>query len=193
MDLSKRERYIVIAAVVVLAVLVLDRYVLTPFVGKWGRVSNDRARLSQQLDRASGLFERRERLEARWQEMLSTSLKTDPASAESQVLHALREWSQKSGMTLSSVRPDHVAGGGDLPQIRFSVTCTGSMQSAAAFMWDIETADLPLRIDSMQLSTAREGGRQMSLQVEVSTIYALPDVEDEASTAGLDDPERVRS
>lgn len=183
MDLSRRERLIVIAAVVVLSVLVVDRYVLTPFQDRWQEVSARKEKLSQDLANASSLFDREKRLQRKWQEMRSASLKKDPAAAESQVLHAMREWSQENGLVLSSLKPEHSRQQGDLQEIGFRLTGTGSMQAAVGFLWELETSNVPLQVKEMQLSTAREGGRQMSLQLRISTIYVAPEQGDEATPA----------
>ena len=183
MDLSKRERFIVIATVIVLSVLVLDRYVLTPFQDRWEQVSADTQRISQELANASGLFDRKRRLQRRWQEMLSDSLKKDAAAAESQVLHAMEQWSQRNGLTLSSLKPEYSPQKGDLQEIGFRLTGAGSMRAAVGFMWELETSNVPLQVKEMQLSTAREGGQQMSLQLRVSTIYVGPGEKEDATSA----------
>jgi len=181
-DLSRRERFIVIATVIVLSVLVLDRYMLTPFQDRWEQVSADTQRISQELSNASGLFDRKRRLQRRWQEMLSDSLKKDAAAAESQVLHAMGQWSQRNGLTLSSLKPEYNPQKGNLQEIGFRLTGTGSMRAAVGFMWELETSNVPLKVSEMHLSTAREGGRQMSLQLRVSTIYVSSGPENDTTS-----------
>lgn len=183
MDLSKRERFILIATVIVLAVLVLDRYALTPLQDQWEQVSADTQKVAQDLQNASNLFQRKTRLQRRWQEMLTGSLKKDAAAAESQVLHAMGQWSERNGLTLTSVKPEYSPQKGSLQEIGFRLTGTGTMRAAAGFMWELETSEVPLQVKEMQLSTAREGGRQMSLQLRVSTIYVSQGRKGETSSA----------
>ena len=171
MELSKREQLIVIAAVAVISLLVLDRYILTPFLDSWELVRTEKQRLVQELDAASSLFDRRRRLQKRWTEMRDSRLQTNPAVAESQVLRALYDWSQQNGLRLSSLTPEHGKEETELRQIQFQLSGNGPMRSVAGFLWDVETSSVPLKVTELQLSSAREGADRVTVQLRVSTLY----------------------
>ena len=59
----------------------------------------------------------------------------------------------------------------ELGEIGFQVTALGPMRSAAGFLWELQASDLPLKIEQLQLASARAGEDQISLQLRVSTIY----------------------
>ena len=53
------------------------------------------------------------------------------------------------------------------------VTANGGMAAVAGFLWRVESAKLPLRIKDVQIG-GREGSDDLSLQMQVSTLYLAP-------------------
>ena len=116
-------------------------------------------------------------MEQEWKEMLQAGLKRDVSEAESQVLHAVRNWSQESGLALASLKPERVARDGELQEIMFRVAGPGSMRSVSRFLWQLQTAALPLKVEELQLGSRKEGADDLSLQLRISALYlaAEPD------------------
>ena len=63
----------------------------------------------------------------------------------------------------------------------FAVTGRGTLESIAYFLWQIETAALPVKIKDMQLGSRSEAGDSMSLQLHLSALY-LGDQQKQAET-----------
>ena len=106
--------------------------------------------------------------------MLAFGLKRPTGEAESAVFHALREWSQESRLTLSSVKPGKATTQGDLVALTFQVAGTGPMRSVAGFLWRVENARLPVRIEQLQLGSRKDGEDDLSLQLRLSAICLPP-------------------
>ena len=123
------------------------------------------------MDQAGILFERRKLMQRKWQDMVDGGLQSDASKTESKILHALRDWSEKHGVALASVKPDHINGDGKLHEITFLVTGTGSMSALGEFLWQVEATSLPIRIKDLQIGSRRENGKDMSVQMRVSAIY----------------------
>ena len=102
--------------------------------------------------------------------MLSDGLRND-TEAESRVLDALREWSTAAGLALSSIKPERVSSNRGLQEMIFTVAGKGTLDSVARFLWQIETAALPVKIKDMQLGSSSESGESMSLQLHLSALY----------------------
>ena len=103
--------------------------------------------------------------------MLSEGLKRDPTEAESQVLHALRDWSEQTGVNLSALRPERSTEKTDLREITFHTTGSGSMNSIARFIWCLQTAELPIKVKMLRLGSRKEGIDDLSLELRFSTLY----------------------
>jgi hypothetical protein len=180
--LSKRERAIATAAVIALAVLLLDRFVLTPVRERRSAMAVETEALLNDFERTSTLFERRRRLWPKWREMLDSGLASDLAEAESRVLHALRDWSQQAGLTLSSLRPERVSPQGELREITFQASGTGRLSAVTEFLRLLEYSSLPVRATELQIGSRREGADELSLQLRISAL-CLP-VERTAAIGG---------
>lgn len=184
--LSKRERIIGIVTVLIVVALVGDRFILTPAVNSLGDLKDRREALLAEINEAQNLFERRRLMEKKWQQLLGEDLKNE-SEAESRLLHAVDDWAQQTRFTLTSVKPERmlVVKSG-LKEMTFTIAGTGSLEAAGEFLWQVETAALPVRIKDIQLGSANETGNNMSLQLLLSALY----VGDQgADSGGKDDKE----
>lgn len=170
MILSSRERLIALVTALVIATLVLDWYVLTPILDRREQLDTERQTLTAELAEAQALFRRQRLVGPKWRAMRDAGLDAGLARGESQVLHALRDWSQGSGLTLSSLKPGKVVERGEVLELTFQAAGTGSMRAVSKFLWHIETASLPLRIQQLQLGSRREGADDLSLQLSLSAL-----------------------
>lgn len=170
MVLSKRERYIVYGTLVALAILLLDRFVLTPVEARKKVVEEQTSQRTVEDVRAKRLKAQEKELEPKWRAMLEAGLSAKPADAESQVLHAVRNWSQEAGLSLSSLRPERGTERDQLLEMTFSASGTGSMNAVAGFLWRLESAAMPIRITEIQLGTRKEGTDDLSLQLRISAL-----------------------
>ena len=171
MVLSKRERYVAAATIIAVAVLLLDRYLLTPFLDRQARAEAERQSVLHEMERATSLFARKRQMAPKWNDMLAGGLNCDASEAESQVLHAVRDWSQESSLNLSSVKPERIAQKGELQEIMFQVAATGPMSAVAGFLWRLETASLPIKVKELQVGSRKEGTDDLSVQLRISTLY----------------------
>ena len=190
MVLSKRERIILIVAVAVVGVLVANLFVIGPATQRLQQTENQRLQLEAEFRAAQDLFERRRLRGPQWEAMLSHGLRSD-AEAESRVARALEEWSADAGLTLSSVKPERVASDKGLKEMTFVVAGNGPLDAVAWFLYEVETAALPVKVKNMQLGSSAESGGSMSLQLRLSALYL--GAEPQASEQEQQPPEQVEA
>jgi hypothetical protein len=162
---------IALLAVLAVALLVADRYVIAPVLESGQELEAERQRVVGELERATLLFERRRLMARRWQEMTEGGLSADPSRAEQRVLHALRDWAQAEGLSLASLRPDRMDGEDGVGEVTVAVAGTGTMRAVARFLYRVERTELPLRVRELQLGSRTEGEDDLSLQLKLSTLY----------------------
>jgi hypothetical protein len=189
MTFSKRERIILVVAVVVFGALVLDRLALTPLLDRSAKVAARKAVLLSEMANAENLLERRRLIGPRWRRMIADGMKRDPGAAESQVLHALGDWADDAGLNLVSLKPERSTKETPLPEIDFRATGTGSMAAVSRFLWRLETAGIPLRVKTMQIGSRKEGLDDLSLQLQVSTLHVPADPDPAPPAADARAPE----
>jgi Tfp pilus assembly protein PilO len=171
MILSKRERLIILVTAIVLALLALDRYAITPLLDYRAAIETQKQRAATEMQRATALMAHKRRIDPKWRETMAAGLKRDPAEAESQILHAVRDWSAETGLKLASLKPERLPGKKSLQEISFQAVGTGSMDAVARFLWRIETAEVPIRVKELQLGARKEGTDDLTLQLRLSTLY----------------------
>ena len=171
MVLSKRERIAAILALMVVGALMADKLVIGPVLQRLRQVEDRKQELLAQVNEAQGLFERRRLMERKWKTMLADGLQNE-GEAESRLVRALDKWSQDTGLALTSVKPERVASEKGLNEMTFVVAGQGSMNAVARFLWQVETAELPIKVKDMQLGLASsETGDSMSLELPLSVLY----------------------
>ncbi len=173
MGLSKRERMIVLLTLISVGALVADRLVRAPIENRLTELKGERDKAVAEVAQAKILFQQSQQVDQR-EAKRAAGLKSD-AATESEVTKAMDKWSQDARLTLTSVKPDRLAGDKGVKEIVFVVAGKGSLDAVAWFLYQVETSDLPIKVKYMQLGSASEAGESMSLELRVSALYLAGD------------------
>ncbi|MBI1371545.1 MAG: hypothetical protein GC159_02110 [Phycisphaera sp.] len=168
--LSKRERTLGLLAAVALGVLVLNAYALQPWIEHSRALSDKAEALSLELDGAVNQIDAKKSATRRWREMTSAGMHVSRSEAESQLLHAMRGWSSSARLNLVSIKPERSYQTGEMTELVYHASASGRMDAVARFLYAMETADLPVHIRQMQISTAKAGSDELTLDLRVSTL-----------------------
>ena len=170
MGLSKRERMIVLATILVVGALIVDRLIRAPIANHLGELRDQRQQMLAQVAKDKNLLAEKEQRERKNKKLQTEDFRSD-AEAESRVAEALNKWSRDARLELASIKPDRVAGDKGLKEIVFVVAGKGSLDSVAWFLYQVETSELPLKVKYMQLGSTSESGDNMSMELRLSTLY----------------------
>ncbi len=170
MVLSKRERIIFAVTLVCVGLLIISEFVVDPVLARLDEMETQRRQLRDELEEAQFLLANHGAIQRKWRALVSDGLRSD-AEAESKVLTALREWSGNAGLALSSIKPDRIASDKGLQEMIFTVAGKGTLESVSRFLWQIETAALPVKVRDIQLGSGSESEGTMSLQLHLSALY----------------------
>lgn len=174
MALSQRERYISFGLMAVGALFTLDRLMLEPYLER-------RAELVQQIQtrqredhEADLLLRRADRFQLTMAGMRD-SLKQDSSDAEGTILHLMRDWETQADLKNASfLRLRSVTEHG-FQRLTFHITGTGTMRGIATLLYRVETCGVPLRVDEFHVTPKNEGGAELMVQVNVSTLCLAPE------------------
>lgn len=169
MILTKREQYIGFITVIVLIILALDRFLLTPYLENSDRLTSEKQNLIIELRKARGVLAQWKELSPVWEEMQSDKENYGKAG-ESGTLNSIRNWAEESNMTLSLLKPEGKNKRGKLDERIFQVVGTGSMSSISMFLWKVESVNRPIKIKDMQLAVRKEGADDLTLQVRIGEL-----------------------
>lgn len=172
--MSKREKGLMIAVLAVLGVLAVDRYALTPLLEGQDLLNARRAQILADIKHVKDLMDERRQLTPEWKRMLSAGLKGDAADAESQLLHALRDWARESGLSLTSLKPERPDSKEQLKQIQVQAAGNATMDGVAKFLWKVHSASFPLKVTELNLGSRNDSTsnhNELALQIKLSTLY----------------------
>ncbi len=174
MVLTKRERYIGIATVAVLSILVLDQFILQPAKDRIDKLDADIARAQQEHLNAQQLFNSSRRANRDWKTIAGDAMTRDTGDPESRVLNSVREWAQEEGMRLPSVIPQPAQVEKGFNKIVFRATGSGNLNQVGRFLYRVQTASMPLRITDLQI-TSKDGTDELSVNFGIATISPIPE------------------
>jgi len=179
MALTGREQKIMYLALAAVVFLILNAYILDPILNKRDEIRQTRETLQAEVDKALTTLDRKKKLQERWAEMQDNGLGNDVQKAEAMVYRYLRDSSERARLEMGSIQPDRLSTQGQLGEIDFVLSATGSMQSVTQFLWSLETANIPLKIKSYQLGSKNETAQEMTIQAVLSTVYVKDQSQEE--------------
>lgn len=171
---SKRERIIGLLTAGVLAVLALDKLVLTPLMQRSADATAALERATAEQEAATMLIENRGRMERRWRTMLAGGIKADVPEAETYALESIRGFGEDAGVKFNTLNPDRSETREHFQVVYVSTSCTGSMRQISEFLWRVQTTQVPMRVTFMQISARRPGTDDLTLQLGISTLCLAP-------------------
>jgi len=98
-DLSKRERYIFIAAIVFIAVAILYNFILEPGIKKWQAVNSGMTAKNARLNKGVRLLERRETITQEYNKYARSTKNI------SKILSYMEELANTMGIRTSNIKP----------------------------------------------------------------------------------------
>ena len=175
MVLSRRERLVSITAAAAVVLLGLDRFALEPFFQQRDQLQSRIDKARTQLARCQTVISRSRQATGEWRDRVSAGLRSDPADAESQILHALRRWAEEARLNLSLLKPDRLPQKGRLGIIAFQASGTGRLDGVRRLLWQVQTSSLPLRVTEVQITSRKDGSDDLTFQLRLSTLYVPPE------------------
>ena len=101
---------------------------------------------------------------------MGTSVTSDSSAAEGQLLHLVHDWEQRTGTKNASFQRVGIGKEHGFVLLTFEVSAAGNMPAIAAFLYQIETASIPLRIESVQMHPKNDGNDEVQIHLQISTL-----------------------
>ena len=172
--MSQRERIIGLVTVGMLVLLALNQLVISPLFDRYD-LAAARADAAQELVDERQQLQQRQLLERRrWKKIGGELLRDEAAGAEGQLVNRVPAWAEESGLSLSSIRPDRADADSGFGRVSLRVTANGDLEEIGRFLYAVETAEVPVRVTDLVVTTREEGEDRLSLNLTLATIYNLP-------------------
>jgi Tfp pilus assembly protein PilO len=191
MAISNREKYFTFALLLACALFVLDRIAIEPYLERRSALVQQRQKAQTSLTDAHQILRDERRLRKELAGM-DAFFALDPSSAEGRLLQLLQQSEQTSGVSGASFQRVGIVEEHGFTRLTFQATVIGKMPSLAGFLYRVETASLPVRVDDVQVAPKQEAGDELQIHFSVSTLCRdrqapRPQPEPASSVAVLDD------
>jgi type II secretory pathway component PulM len=174
-SLTKRERNLAIAAGAAIGALLLYFVIISPLEQSWSDVEAGQRTVAQERSDALLVFAQRDHLQRVWDKLRKAGLQSDASMAESQAENAVSRVADQAGVSDVSLKTDSASTEGSFQVTGLSMQGKGSMRQISQMIYLLESAAVPLRIISLQISPQqKEGTDDLSVQVSLSTICQAP-------------------
>ena len=175
MVLSKRERYIVILTLTVVGILALDWLFVSPLLARRTELGESIAVAEQDVTQQRRDMTNATRARRKWRDVSGGTVKRETPEVETQVYGAVQEWAKDSRMNLSSFRYERTEKEKGFNKVTFIATGTGGMEQIGRFLFRIQTANIPVRITALNITTKKEGTDDLALQVKIASVFDQPE------------------
>lgn len=174
-DPKNRQHVLIAITLVVVGLFLGEKILFTPMWNAWKNRSARITELKKKVHAGEMLLTREDSLVSRWSEMKTNALPaTSAAAAESQLLRAFDRWSQASGVSVSSLRPQWKRAGDDYMTLECRVDIGGNLSDVTRFLYEVEHDPLGVKVDSADLATRDTDGAQINLGLQVSGLQLIP-------------------
>jgi hypothetical protein len=170
METKNREKLLAIGAGAALALLLLNYLVISPLIDSWHARTKQIADLRQKIADGAMLIRRQDTVESRWDYMRTNALDSNPAAAERQLFTSFDGWVKTSGVTEGSFRPQLHDTDDNYSTIDCRADVSGTMQSVLHFLYNMEKDPKAVKINSFELTTRDDNGRQLTLGLDLSGL-----------------------
>ena len=171
MQIKNRQKFLLIVAAAALGLLVLDSVVFEPLVASWKDRSKRIDDLQNQLVQARGVIRNEAGIRRNWNGKKDNMLSASNTQAEADMLKAFDRWQRGSGITLASYRAQWRQGNDDsYMTLECHADISGSLRNITEFLYQLEREQMAIQLESMQLASRDNNGRDMTLTLQVSSV-----------------------
>jgi hypothetical protein len=176
MVLSKREKYIGIGTVAAVVFLGINSMIIAPYYARSAELTLDLKKANETLAGNQALIRAQKNREPEWAAMLSNGLQADDSTAQSRTQQLLQTWARTAGINLDALSSERAPSQkGPFEAVNFSLDFNtagaDSMRQIARFLWSVESATIPIRLNSIRIQSVKEGTDQLNVKLVVSALY----------------------
>lgn len=169
-NINTRQQRLAIFAIVAVAFLAGDRLVITPLTTSWKARAARITQLKRDVEHGASLLNQERAIRTTWDRLRTNTLSGELSTAQSQVIKAFNRWSQESGVSIGSIRPQWKQNADDYMTLECRADATGSLAALSRFLFQAETDPMALKIEAMELTVRDAEGQQLTLGLQVSGL-----------------------
>jgi Tfp pilus assembly protein PilO len=170
MNIKNRQHVLAVVAIVAVALLAGDKFVLSPLTQSWKERTAKIADLRKSVSQGAQVVLREQLIRSRWEHMRTNMLPNNASVAENEVLRAFERWSQDSHISVTAIKPQWKRTADDYMTLECRADAFGNMQAVTRFLYEVEKDPLALKVEAVEITTRDNDGQQLSLGLQVSGV-----------------------
>ena len=91
-------------------------------------------------------------------------------AAEARMLHLINDWERAAGIKNVSFRRLRTADEHGFVRLTFDASAAGPMPAVAMLLYQVETSEIPLRVDVIEIDRKKEVGEEVQVHLQISTL-----------------------
>jgi len=177
-QIKTRQQLLTILTLTAVGLLAMDRIVRPPLQKLWKDRAAQIKTFQDKVKYGLVLEHGRESLHRRWDDLQKSTLPNDPTEAEQALWSGLNRWVEYSGVTLQNVSPTlKQSNDPAYKTLDCRIDASGSLDRLSQFLYAMETDNMALRVQSIELTSKDANGTSIGLGVQISgLILASADV-----------------
>ena len=173
MKIKNRQEFLVMVTIGVLVLAVVVNFILPPIQGWWSDRQKQISDLRDKVKDGNQMIKRDAVIRNHWKDMRENSLPASAPEAEQQFLKAIDGWSRDSGAAITSITPQWKSDSTNYMTLNCRVETDGDLNSLCKFIYDVEKGPMPLRLDTVELSSHDNNGQVMTLGLDINGLALL--------------------
>jgi Tfp pilus assembly protein PilN len=174
MKTENRQKFLLIAAIAVVSLLVADKIIVGPLVSGWKERTVRIVELKRSIAQGKQILQREDTIRNRWDNMRTNTLPDDVSLAENQVLRAFDNWSRDSRISISGIKPQWKRTSDDYMTLECRADASGNIEALTRFLYNLEKDQLALKVEAVEISSRDNDGQQLTLALQVSGLLLNP-------------------
>ncbi len=168
---TNRQQLLVIGTIVVAAIFLGDKVIVSPLSELWTKRKVRITRLEQDLADGRVTLKREQWTLKDWQKIRSNSLPADRARAEVLLQNAVDRWEQESKIKIAGRKfqertyPDE-----EYATIECALDASGTLETISRFLYQVEKEPLPVRVEDLKITAKDNDGRELLVGLRVSGL-----------------------
>jgi hypothetical protein len=166
---GNRQKLLVAATIVVVALFAGDKLVYSPLKSFWQTRTLELKRLRGDIARGLVTMKDERAIRGHWDQMKTNTLPNNQSAALERISKSFHDWAEESGASLNGVTPQW-KDTDDYKTVVCRVDASGTLWMLCRFIYDVEKDPMGLKLESVDFSSRDNTGQKMTLGLQVSGL-----------------------
>jgi len=174
LKIKNRQQLLAMVAGAGVVLFIADKLIIDPLTNSWSERRTKITELRKKVQDGQALLKREQSLRGAWNEMRSNTLTNNSSLAEQQVLKTVDRCAGDSRASITSINNQWKHDSEDYMTLECRVEAAGDLPALTRFLYNLEKDPMALKLQSVELGSRDNNGRQLTLGLQISALVLTP-------------------